>query len=249
MAGPRVDQRWLGGMLTTFPPVREHHHGHAEPRPADSGPRATPLAADSDPQRARCVDSGPREARRAVDGASVTGGGPLVADGDSVTGGGPLVADGDSVTGGGPLVVDGDSVIGGGPLAADNASAAESPVAVGIGVRPGTSAERIVRAVESVVGDRVRACLATIDTRATEPGVRAAAAALGVRLTAFTAAELAEVDVDHRSNRTSAATGTPSVAEAAARLAGGGELVCPRTVVDGIVVAAASVAVPNRGGI
>ncbi|WP_446223282.1 cobalamin biosynthesis protein [Nocardia sp. IBHARD005] len=115
-------------------------------------------------------------------------------------------------------------------------------VAVGIGVRPDTEADRIIRAVRAVVGDTTIVCLATLDRRAGEPGVRTAAADLGAAVMAFTAEQLAEVDaVRHRSDRVSAAVGTPSVAEAAALLAGGGELVCGRTIVDGIVVAAASV--------
>ena len=118
---------------------------------------------------------------------------------------------------------------------------AGSPLAVGIGVRPGTQADRIVRAVHAVVGDTTIACLATLDRRATESGVLAAAATLRVAVAAFTAEQLAEVDVPHRSDHASAAVGTPSVAEAAALLAGHGELVCGRTIVDGIVIAAATV--------
>lgn len=114
-----------------------------------------------------------------------------------------------------------------------------SALAVGIGIRPGTDAGRIVRAVRAVVGDNTIRCLATLDRRATEPGVLAAAATLGVPVVAFTAARLADVDVRHRSDHASAAVGTPSVAEAAARLAGHGELVCDRTVLEGVVVAAA----------
>lgn len=114
-----------------------------------------------------------------------------------------------------------------------------SAVAVGVGIRPGTDAGRIVRAVRAVVGDTAISCLATLDRRATEPGVLAAAATLGVAVVAFTAEQLAEVDVRFRSNHTSAAVGTPSVAEAAALLAGNGEL-CARTIIDGLVVAAAS---------
>ncbi|MFD4354712.1 cobalamin biosynthesis protein [Nocardia sp. NPDC058518] len=115
-----------------------------------------------------------------------------------------------------------------------------SASAVGIGVRPGTEAERIVRAVRAVVGDTTIACLATLDRRAREPGILSAAATLGVAVVAFTAEQLAEVDTEHSSDRVSAAVGTPNVAEAAALLAGGGELVRGRTIVDGIVVAAAS---------
>ncbi len=116
----------------------------------------------------------------------------------------------------------------------------KTPVAVGIGIRPGTSAERIVRAVESVIGGLAVDCLATLDSRSTEAGVRAAARALGVPVVAFTADELAEVDVRYASDRTTAAVGTPSVAEAAALLAGNGELICGRTIVDGIVIAVAA---------
>ncbi|MFD6395636.1 cobalamin biosynthesis protein [Nocardia sp. NPDC060249] len=123
-----------------------------------------------------------------------------------------------------------------------------SALAVGIGVRPGTEAGRIVRAVRAVVGDTTISCLATLDRRATEPGVLTAAAILGVTVVAFTAEQLAEVDVRHRSDHVSAAVGTPSVAEAAAVLAGSGELVRGRTIADGIVVAAStSPGSPMRG--
>lgn len=116
-------------------------------------------------------------------------------------------------------------------------------VVVGIGVRPGTVAEKIVHAIESVVGDTTTiSCLATIDRRAAEPGMGAAAAMLGVPVIAFGAAQLAEVEAPYRSPLTSQSVGTPNVAEAAALLAGKGELVCGRMVVDGVVVAVATVA-------
>ncbi|MFC4374757.1 cobalamin biosynthesis protein [Nocardia halotolerans] len=113
-------------------------------------------------------------------------------------------------------------------------------MAVGVGMRLGTDAEPIVRAVRTAVGDARIACLATLDRRAIESGIRAAAAILGTTVVGFTAEQLAAVEVAHRSDRVSAAVGVPSVAEAAALLAGG-ELVLGRTVVDGVVVAAASV--------
>jgi cobalt-precorrin 5A hydrolase len=115
-----------------------------------------------------------------------------------------------------------------------------SALAVGIGIRPGTDAGRIVRAVRAVVGDTPITCLATLDRRAAEPGVLAAAVILGVPVVAFTAEELAAVEVRHRSGHASSAVGTPSVAEAAALLASRGELVYDRTILDGIVIAAAS---------
>ncbi|MFD4428403.1 cobalamin biosynthesis protein [Nocardia sp. NPDC058497] len=114
---------------------------------------------------------------------------------------------------------------------------------VGIGVRPGTVAEKIVHAIESVVGDTTTiSCLVTIDRRATEPGMCAAAVILGVPVIGFSATQLAEVDAPYRSPLTSQSVGTPNVAEAAALLAGNGELVCGRTVVDGVVVAVAAAA-------
>ncbi|WP_315986113.1 cobalamin biosynthesis protein [Streptomyces sp. t39] len=66
--------------------------------------------------------------------------------------------------------------------------------------------------------------LATLDVKAAEPGVVAAAARLGVPVTAYTSARLAAVPGAGGSAAVLAAVGTPSVAEAAA-LAGGGELV------------------------
>ncbi|MGW4846642.1 cobalamin biosynthesis protein [Nocardia brasiliensis] len=111
---------------------------------------------------------------------------------------------------------------------------------VGLGVRPGTSAERIVRVVREVVGERAIKCLATIDRRAAEAGIQRAAAELAVRVQAFSATELAEVTVPKPDSRTAAAVGTPSVAEAAALIASaGGPLVVPKCVVDGVVVAVA----------
>ncbi|WP_041564595.1 cobalamin biosynthesis protein [Nocardia brasiliensis] len=111
---------------------------------------------------------------------------------------------------------------------------------VGLGVRPGTSAERIVRVVREVVGESAIKCLATIDRRAMESGMQGAAVELAVPVQAYTAGELAEVTVPKPDSRTAAAVGTPSVAEAAALLASaGGPLVVPKCVVDGVVVAVA----------
>lgn len=116
-------------------------------------------------------------------------------------------------------------------------------VVVGVGIQSGTVAEKIVPAIESVVGDTTTiSCLATIDRRATEPGIEAAAATFDVPVIGFSAAQLAEVDAPYRSPLTSQSVGTPNVAEAAALLAGNGELVCGRTVVSGVVVAVATVA-------
>lgn len=67
---------------------------------------------------------------------------------------------------------------------------------------------------------RVRS-LGTLDARAAEPGIVAAAAALGVPVRGFPAEVLATVSVPHPSALPLAATGTASVAEAAALLAAG----------------------------
>ncbi|MEE4491822.1 precorrin-3B C(17)-methyltransferase [Streptomyces sp. BE230] len=69
--------------------------------------------------------------------------------------------------------------------------------------------------------------LVTVDAKAGEPGIVAAAAELGVPLRTYPADELARIEVPHPSDAPLAAVGTPSVAEAAA-LAGGGELLVPK---------------------
>ncbi|WP_330229472.1 cobalamin biosynthesis protein [Nocardia sp. NBC_00508] len=111
-------------------------------------------------------------------------------------------------------------------------------LAVGLGVRPGTDADRIRAALREVLGDNVIACLATIDRRAAEPGLHAAAQALGVPVRSYTAAELAGVRVPNPSARTASALGTASVAEASALLAGRGPLLIAKTTINGVVIAA-----------
>jgi cobalt-precorrin 5A hydrolase len=112
-------------------------------------------------------------------------------------------------------------------------------LAVGLGFRPGTSTERLLLALREVLGNKPIACLATVDRRADELGLRGAATRLGVPVRAYAAAELARVDVPNPSARTDSALGTASVAEAAALLAAGGPLAIPKRTVDGIVIAAA----------
>ncbi|MEU9337564.1 precorrin-3B C(17)-methyltransferase [Streptomyces sp. NPDC048290] len=103
---------------------------------------------------------------------------------------------------------------------------------VGVGASRGAPVEEVV----GLVGDALREAglsarsvggFATVDAKAAEPGIVAAAARFGVPLVAFPAARLAEIDVPNPSAAPLAAVGTPSVAEAAA-LAGGGELVVPK---------------------
>jgi cobalt-precorrin 5A hydrolase len=108
---------------------------------------------------------------------------------------------------------------------------------VGLGAVSGVTAEEVLAAVDAVLppgADGVR--LVTLDARAAEPGVVAAAARRGWPLAGVPAAELAAVTVPSPSSRVAAAVGTPSVAEAAALL-GGGSLVVPKTVHGRVTVA------------
>ena len=108
---------------------------------------------------------------------------------------------------------------------------------VGIGAMSGASADEVLAAVDAVLPpgtDDVR--LATVDSRASEPGLTRAAARRGWPLTGYTAAELSRVPIPAPSTRVAALVGTPSVAEAAALL-GGGTLVVGKTVVGRVTVA------------
>jgi cobalamin biosynthesis protein CbiG len=109
---------------------------------------------------------------------------------------------------------------------------------VGIGAVAGVRAEEVLAAVDRALphvpaGTPVQ--LATLDTRAAEPGVVAAARQLGWELTGHPAAALAAVPVPAPSGKVAAAVGTASVAEAAALLGGGplrlGKTVCGRVTV------------------
>ncbi|MEX0174185.1 Rv2231c family pyridoxal phosphate-dependent protein CobC [Streptomyces sp. LMG1-1-1.1] len=97
---------------------------------------------------------------------------------------------------------------------------------LGVGARPGVPVDEVLALVDAVLREagltraRVRS-LGTLDARAAEPGIVAAAAALGVPVRGFPAEVLATVSVPHPSALPLAATGTASVAEAAALLAAG----------------------------
>ncbi len=110
---------------------------------------------------------------------------------------------------------------------------------VGIGARPGVTAEEVLAAVDAVLpAGATGVRLVTLDARAAEPGIVAAAAARNWPLTGHPAEVLAAVPVATVSARVAAAVGTPSVAEAAALL-GGGTLVVGRTVHGRVTVAVA----------
>ncbi|MCX4980111.1 Rv2231c family pyridoxal phosphate-dependent protein CobC [Streptomyces sp. NBC_00572] len=95
---------------------------------------------------------------------------------------------------------------------------------LGVGARSGVPVDEVLALIEAVLREAglrradVRS-LATLDARAAEPGITGAAEVLGVPVRGFTAEELAGVPVPHPSALPLAATGTASVAEAAALLA------------------------------
>ncbi|MGI5217269.1 cobalamin biosynthesis protein [Nocardia sp. CA-290969] len=113
-------------------------------------------------------------------------------------------------------------------------------LAVGLGLRPGRPVGDILATLAAALPDVRIACLATIDRRAEEPGLRRAAAVLKVPLYGFPADRLADIRVPNPSDQVTAALGIPGVAEAAALLAGTGPLLLPRRVVSGMVIAAAA---------
>ncbi|WP_244900839.1 cobalamin biosynthesis protein [Streptomyces nanshensis] len=108
-------------------------------------------------------------------------------------------------------------------------------LSVGIGAGRGVSGADVVGLVErSLAGAglsvRCVAELATVDAKAGEPGLLAAADRLKLPLRSYPAHVLAAVEVPNPSDVTRAATGTPSVAEAAAVTAAGdgARLVVPK---------------------
>ncbi len=70
--------------------------------------------------------------------------------------------------------------------------------------------------------------LATIEAKKEEPGLRQAAASLGVEFIWFTKEELQEITVPHPSQQAAKHVGAPSVSEAAALKAAGGSWCWPR---------------------
>ncbi|MFF4692634.1 precorrin-3B C(17)-methyltransferase [Streptomyces sp. NPDC001307] len=104
---------------------------------------------------------------------------------------------------------------------------------VGVGASKGAPVEEVLGLIEGALREaglspKSVAELATVDAKAKEPGIVAAAGRLGVPLVTYSAEELAAVEVPNPSEAPLAAVGTPSVAEAAA-LVRGGELLVPKT--------------------
>lgn len=107
------------------------------------------------------------------------------------------------------------------PLAAREAVLRPPSLVVGVGASRGAGVDEVLGVIEDALDDaglspRSVTALATVDAKAGEPGLLAAAERLGVPLRTFPAAELAAVDVPTPSAAPLAAVGTPSVAEAAA---------------------------------
>lgn len=123
------------------------------------------------------------------------------------------------------------------PLGTMEAVLRPPSLTVGVGACQGTSTDEIVELIEQALDDEGLSALSiaelvTVDVKATEPGVRAAANRFGVALRTYSGAELAAVAVPNPAPASPAAkaVGTPSVAEAAALLASGdgGRLLVPK---------------------
>lgn len=117
-------------------------------------------------------------------------------------------------------------------LGAREAVVRPASLAVGVGASKGAPEDEVLGLIrdaleEAGLSPLSVAELVTVDAKAGEPGIVAAAARLGVPLRTYPADELAGIEVPHPSDAPLAAVGTPSVAEAAA-LAGGGELLVPK---------------------
>ncbi|MCW2614902.1 MAG: precorrin methylase, partial [Frankiales bacterium] len=101
---------------------------------------------------------------------------------------------------------------------------------LGIGSSSGVGADEVLALVDRVLRDaglsaRSVTAVATADAKAQEPGIVEACGRRGWPLVTFSSERLAAVDVPNPSAAPERAIGTPSVAEAAALLASGGELV------------------------
>ncbi|WP_232247312.1 Rv2231c family pyridoxal phosphate-dependent protein CobC [Kitasatospora azatica] len=106
-------------------------------------------------------------------------------------------------------------------------------VVVGVGASAGVPEQEVLGLIGEVLAEAALPAtavrlLATVQARAAEPGLLGAARAFGVPLVGHPADRLAAVRVPTPSPEVLAVTGTPSVAEAAALLAGGELLVAKR---------------------
>jgi cobalt-precorrin 5A hydrolase len=124
--------------------------------------------------------------------------------------------------------------------AGDAVDVGEAMIVAGVGCRKGAAAADIAAAIEAALagaalGMAAVRLIATSAAKASEPGIAAAAASIGVPLVLVSEEDLAAADgrMATRSERVLALTGVPSVAEAAALAAGGptARLIAPRIAV------------------
>ncbi|MFB7529118.1 precorrin-3B C(17)-methyltransferase [Streptomyces sp. NPDC056178] len=141
----------------------------------------------------------------------------------------PLPANVSPGAGGGAVLRVTDRIV---ELGARTAVLRPASLAVGVGASKDAPAEEVLGLIldalhEAGLSPLSIAELVTVDAKADEPGIVAAASQLGVPLRTYAADELARIEVPNPSGAPLAAVGTPSVAEAAA-LAAGGELLVPK---------------------
>ncbi|MDB5528816.1 MAG: cobalt-precorrin hydrolase [Devosia sp.] len=110
------------------------------------------------------------------------------------------------------------------PSASGFDAATTPPIVVGIGCRRGVAVDEIIALVEDAFATANQSvsllvAIASLDRKAAEPGLVAAAAYFRIPLRTFTAIELA-VSEASVSTKIQTLVGTPSVAEAAALRAG-----------------------------
>ncbi|MEU0694888.1 precorrin-3B C(17)-methyltransferase [Streptomyces niveus] len=194
------------------------------PTAGTSGPHA-PLVATPD-------GPGPGSAAEqpvaGTDTAGTSGG--VVAHAGPVPGG--AAPEGAAAPGsGGPRLILTDRVVG---IAAADVVVRPPSLVVGVGASRGVGVDEVYGLVRDVLRDAGLSPLsvvelATVDAKADEPGIVGAAGRLGVPVRTYPADVLAAITVPNPSGAPLAAVGTPSVAEAAALVAGrGGELLVPK---------------------
>lgn len=139
---------------------------------------------------------------------------------------------------------------------ADGAKCDETPlihplyeVAVGVGCQRGVSTATLEQAIDAALsrlGTVLVSCLASHARKSDEPALLELAQRRGWPLQFYSSEALAEVAVALPSRRVACEVGAPSVAEAAARLAAGGELLVAKQTHRGEDGKAVTVAVARR---
>lgn len=121
--------------------------------------------------------------------------------------------------------------------------------ALGVGCARGAQTEELWENVcavlaEAGIAQGAVASINTLDLKLDEPAMNAVAARLGCPLRAFTAADLKDIVVPTPSDVVRAEVGTPSVSEAAALVASGGEITVPKRKTANTTAALARAATP-----